>query len=285
MANEWVRIRVGLLSNPKVVAMAECLGRSRGLLHPLTTGFGGAFLEIVTVQVACAVVVSGLIRVWGSANEVAKDGVLKGISLGGLDAIAQIPGFGAAMAEVGWARESDDPKGVALPNFAEFNSPADTRGADRQRRFRERKALQAVTRNVTGDVTRNDREEKRREEDKQQKQLPPRARESPVVPVPNFRSTFLHLYPESPHKRYTTEAENIWATLEPEQRERCLAAVQLYAAEVAKWPKTERKYVLTPENWLKGYGPEFNVTAETFVREPGTEHVSTAFQRPAGFYK
>lgn len=281
MANEWIRLRVGLLSNPKVVAMAEHLGRQRGLLHPLTTGFGGAFLEVVTVQVACAVVVSGLIRVWGSANEVARDGVLKGLSLGGLDAIAQIPGFGAAMAEVGWARESNDPKGVTLPNFAEFNSPADTRGADRQRRYRERHS--PVTSDVTSDVTRNDREEKRRE-DLKQMQIP-RAREDLPAPAPNFRATFLAGYPECPNKGFETEAEHLWASYTADQRAKCLAARDDLAKAVMAAPKSERRWVWKPFNWMTRFGPDFESEAcRTFDRGAQQEPVSQTFKRPEGYY-
>lgn len=174
---EWTKMRNTLPSNPKVVGMAQFLGSQRKLLAPLTTGYGGALLEVVTLDVVVSVVVCGLLRVWGTANEVARDGVLKGVTLEGLDAIAHVPGFGRAMAEVGWARESKRPIGVVLPNFSEFNVPVDQRAADRQKRYRERirgkqagdnspedaspsgpdGVTDAVTGDVTRDVTRNDR--------------------------------------------------------------------------------------------------------------------------------
>lgn len=188
---EWTKMRNTLPSNPKVIGMAQALGSQRKLLAPLTTGFGGAMLEIVTLDVVVSVVVCGLLRVWGTANEVARDGVLKGVTLEGLDAIAHVPGFGKAMAEVGWARESRRPIGVVLPNFAEFNVPVDQRAADRQKRYRDRlkagladdnapevaspSGQDGVYRNVTRDVTRNDRPDQTRPrpEKTKEKQPPP----------------------------------------------------------------------------------------------------------------
>ena len=83
----------------------------------------------------------------------------------------------------------------------------------------------------------------------------------------NFRADFLSLYPESPNTRYSPQAERDWFALTDKQVEQCKAAIQIYAAEVALWPKVERKYVLKPENFINGYGPEFKVSAETFKRE------------------
>lgn len=190
---EWTKMRNTLPSNPKVVGMAQFLGSQRKLLAPLTTGYGGALLEVVTLDVVVSVVVCGLLRVWGTANEVARDGVLKGVTLEGLDAIAHVPGFGRAMAEVGWARESKRPIGVVLPNFSEFNVPVDQRAADRQKRYRERirgkqagdnspedaspsgldGVTDAVTGDVTRDVTRNDRPDQTRPEPEEIKKQPP----------------------------------------------------------------------------------------------------------------
>lgn len=178
---EWTKMRNTLPANPKVIGMAQFLGAQRKLLEPLTTGFGGPMLEIVTLDVVVSIVVCGLLRVWGAANEVARDGVLKGVTLEGLDAIAHVPGFGAAMAEVGWARESKRPRGVELPNFTEFNVPVDTRAAERQKRYRDKlkhgddpEPERNGERYVTRDVTRNDRPDQTRPEpEKDLKQLPP----------------------------------------------------------------------------------------------------------------
>lgn len=296
MANEWLKIRINLPSNPKVVAMAELLGRKRGGLASLTTGFGGPFLEVVTMQVACSVVVCGLIRVWGTANEVGSDGVLKGVSLEGVDAIALIRGFGAAMAEVGWARESTDPKGIVLPNFAEFNSPVDSRGADRQRRYRERHAT--VTRNVTRDVTRNDREEKRREEVTTKASAHENKREPDPVrnalaevngettlggdtdDDPQFETFWQHYPPVNKHGR--AEAERAWFRLTPAERAKAAATVAAYAKAKATGPPDHRRRVLKPANWLESR--VFEQDPATWLPPQETSKVSAQFARSDDAY-
>jgi len=81
-----------------------------------------------------------------------------------LDEISGVPGFGDAMAAVGWAIADADAKCVSLPNFSEHNTPAkDRTAAERQRRYRQNRngAVTALRNGVT--VTQR-REEKRREE-------------------------------------------------------------------------------------------------------------------------
>lgn len=95
--------------------------------------------------------------------------------------------------------------------------------------------------------------------------------------VRNFRADFLSIYPESPNTRYSTEAENMWALYDAEQDAACTRAVKLYAAEVGKWPINERKWVLKPENFLKGYGPNFTVSAATFARVVKDQKVSSNY--------
>jgi len=149
---------------------------------------------------------------------------------------------------------------LEVPRWLEHEPYFAEKARDRQRKRAERLAKSVgsptdVPRTSTGNPA---LEEKREEE---------RRKEPATTSAGNFRADFLSLYPESPNTRFTTQAERDWHQLTDKQREQCRAAVQVYAAEVARWSKAERKFVLLPEKWLKGYGPEFKVTAETFRRE------------------
>jgi hypothetical protein len=159
-------------------------------------------------------VTGALLSVWGVARNRGKrnsqtDLLLAGCSLFTLDDIADIPGFGAAMAEVGWAVETDE--GVVLPSFfREFNTDPNGKtntSAERQKRYREKKKGKGdvtrdvdadVTRDVTRDVTLRPREEKRREENKESlpteviSSEPPAATHEPIPtePAPEVILTF-----------------------------------------------------------------------------------------------
>lgn len=132
--------------------------------------------EIVTRNVMRYVTVTALLSVWGAANEHTRDGVFQNADLSDIDDMAGVPGFGAAMAAVGWAEYDEEQCTVSLPNFNEYNTSGSVRSAVaktaavRQKEYRDRKTEQKsdvtrdVTRDVTNDVTRDRREEKRRED-------------------------------------------------------------------------------------------------------------------------
>jgi hypothetical protein len=165
MAGDWIKMRPSLLTNPKVNGIARYLEGSAEVGRVLTTGFSGSMAEVVTRNVMRNVTVSCLLTVWGAANEHTTDGVFSNADLSDIDDMVGIPGFGAAMESVGWLIHDADACTVTLPNFSEYNTcgkdRAAEKNAERQRRFRERKASAG---NVTHNVTSNDREEKRREE-------------------------------------------------------------------------------------------------------------------------
>ena len=166
MAGEWVKMRSALLANPKVHAIAKAIGMDSRAGSALTTGFSGCPDEVLARCALRYVTVTALLCVWSSANEHATGGILSCCDLEDLDEIAGVPGFGEAMASVGWAIPDEATKSVSLPNFSDHNTPAkDRTAADRQRRYRQNRNG-GVARDVTRDVARdsNDREEKRREE-------------------------------------------------------------------------------------------------------------------------
>lgn len=187
MAGDWIKMRVWLASDPQTLGMADFLSVQRSfmdwLTDPVRRTCDESCYEHVTRNVTARVTVSGLLLVWGVANDRGKpdgdDLILCPCSLDHLDDIAGIPCFGDAMADVGWAVQEERTDGalaVRFPKFLQNNVPAEDRSrknnAERQRRLRERRASGSVTDNDKGNATSNatsnvtvtHREEKRRED-------------------------------------------------------------------------------------------------------------------------
>jgi hypothetical protein len=163
LAGDWIKMRGNLSTNPKVLRIAAILEESKAVGKQLTTGFSGALSEIVTRDVTRDITLASLLRVWAAANEHTTDGLWVGMHPEDLDHIAGVPGFGEAMVLVGWAIYNKDTDSTQLPNFLEHNAPAKygrSSGAERQKRYRE----SIKKRDVTETVTRDAREEKKREE-------------------------------------------------------------------------------------------------------------------------
>ena len=193
MAGDWIKMRVTLAKDPRVIAMADRLAVNRGfidwLCDPVRASCNETAYEHVTRNVTVAVTVSALLQVWGIANETGKpegeDLLLCHTRIDHIDGVCGVPGFGEAMEFVEWAIEEVDcgKYRVRLPKFLINNTPAEDRAkkanAERQRRFREKSnAASNGISNVTGNVTVTPREEKRREEKKEQEEqkqehLPP----------------------------------------------------------------------------------------------------------------
>lgn len=183
MAGDWIKMRTSLLTNPKVNGIARELESHRDVTGVLSTGFNGVMSEIVTRNVMRHVTVSCLLVIWGAANEHTKDGVFRNADISDIDDMVGVPGFAAAMEDVGWLVADAEAGTVTLPNFNEYNTSGDTRSAgaktnaQRQKEYRDRQkqSPDGNESNVTRDVTSNRREEKSREEKKEQKQMPPTA--------------------------------------------------------------------------------------------------------------
>lgn len=176
MAGDWIKMRASLCTHPKVWMIADLIGGSDEIGRRLSTGYNGALSEIVTRDVTRDIALAALLRVWCATNEHTDDGVWHMSTLDTLDNAAGIVGFGAAMAAAEWAIYNEKKGTVTLPNFLEYNAPAKHGGrssaAERQARYREkikleRDAQRNASCDVTGDITRNGREEKRREENKE----------------------------------------------------------------------------------------------------------------------
>ncbi|GEM_PF-1606479 len=170
MAGDWIKMRSDLYRDPKVSVIADELLGNQGDLARYVSQMNQRDM-CVTRNVMRNATVGALVSVWGVIRQRGKrvddDLACSGVVLAVIDDIADLPGFGEAMASVGWIIES--PEGLVFPRFFEEHNvdPAErskATNADRQRRYRERK--QAEESDVTRNVTVTPREEKSREEKK-----------------------------------------------------------------------------------------------------------------------
>ncbi len=133
MAGDWIKMRVGLHTHPKVVRMASASKADR--------------LRIV----------GALHAAWCLFDAHSVDGVLDGYTAEIVDELIGFPGFAAAMISVGWLEENGE--SLVMPGFSEHNGQSAKRraqDADRKKNVRKASASQA-------DKMRT-REEKRRED-------------------------------------------------------------------------------------------------------------------------
>jgi hypothetical protein len=162
MASEpWIKLRESIHTDPRVLTMAGILARTaiNYVMHADRSRDLLGETPFVTRDVMRDVTVAGLSRVWIAANRHTRDGTFNYCTLAQLDTLSGIPGFGEAMAAVGYAVYDSNSNTVTLPAFAQHNSSAksgrDSNSAERARRYRDRKNGASVTRDVTrdGDVT------------------------------------------------------------------------------------------------------------------------------------
>lgn len=176
MAQDWIKMRTDLYRHPKVCLMADILMQndsdlaryvSQNLQRDMT----------VTRNVTRNAVVGALLSLWGVIRHrgvrVGDDIFIHGAFISLIDDIADLPGIGEAMEQVGWAVQQDE--ALVFPRFFQENNadPDEIRkkkNAERQARYRTKKADQqakngdvtvGVTRNVT--ITHREREEKEKE--------------------------------------------------------------------------------------------------------------------------
>ncbi len=254
MAGDWIRMRASLVTNPKVIRMARLLAKNRSFMEWWTRGTqtrcDETVYEICDVTIVTRVTIGSLLPVWAQVNECASgDGFMNGATLFEVDEMAGVPGFGAAMAAVGWVEEVDG--GLRFPSFHEHNSVAKQRsslaksGSERTKEWRDRKAKAAVEGVVTGDVTRDvtvtslvdHREEKRREEKNNSKK--------PSQPPDGF-DEFWDLYPKKIDKPAAMRAfAKIAAKAHPD-----LMNLLGQCTDSDQWRKQGGQFVPNPATWL-----------------------------------
>jgi hypothetical protein len=187
MAGDWIKMRVWLAKDPKVIAIADWLSEHRPFMDwlsdPVRRHCDKSAYEHVTRHVTVSVTVTGLLQLWGVTRE---DGHRDGDDLivpmtdpTALDEIAGFPGLGEAMEFVGWAVYDENEHRTIFPKFFTRNASSDEmkriKDAERQRRRREN--LTSMSRDSHADESRDchadvtHREEKRREE--KEKNIPP----------------------------------------------------------------------------------------------------------------
>lgn len=148
MGADWVRVRVDLARDPKVISIARALSEDRRFRAwaSADASADGPPPRPVTVRVT----VAGLVAVWGVLRTDGRadgdDLAVDHLCLDDLDEIAGVPGLGAAMAGVGWAVARPG-GGVCLPKFFAQNGSTDdlrrARDAERKRRARAAASAQA----------------------------------------------------------------------------------------------------------------------------------------------
>ena len=260
MAGDWIKMRTSLLTNPKVNGIARELECSSVTGKALSNGYGGAMSEIVTRAVMRHVTVSSLLVVWGAANEHTHDGVFHNADLSDIDDMTGIPGFGEALAVVGWAVYDQSEQTVTLPNFNEYNTSGSERSAgaksaaERQKAYRERQKSQIsdVTSDVTNDVTSNRREEKRREEeihtsvpDSDVAQKIPTAKQDPI----GF-TEFWETWPSGSRKQAKGKCLEAWKKAHAEAAAAMVKAHVESLKDSASWKKNDGEFIPAPLVYL-----------------------------------
>lgn len=174
-------MRTDLYRDPKVCVMADILIDPDGALARYVNQNCQCNM-VVTRNVMRNVTVGALVAVWGVMRLRGKryedDLVCNGATVSVIDDIAEMPGFGDAMRQVGWVQDTES--GIVFPRFFEdYNvDPEETakkKNAERQQRLRDRRKQEAEERNVTSrdnNVTVTHREEKRREEKRHLSSVP-----------------------------------------------------------------------------------------------------------------
>jgi hypothetical protein len=152
MAGDWIKMTMGLQSHPKVVRILSATKADKFR------------------------VIGGLHAVWSIFDQHSVDGELPGYTFSTMDHVIGWPGFAQAMADVGWLGETAA-QTLVMPDFDTHNGEsAKRRAEDSNRKRKARKSPQSVrnlsaeTKDKTPDKMRT-REEKRREDIKENKQL------------------------------------------------------------------------------------------------------------------
>lgn len=135
MAGDWIKMRMGLSTSPKVVRIASALCADRFR------------------------VIGGLHAVWCLFDEHSTDGRLDGYTLEALDESIGFPGIGAAMHAVGWLEI--DGLSLCVPRFDEHNGQSAKRRAMEAQRKREGRKASA-----------DDADKKRTREEKRRDSVP-----------------------------------------------------------------------------------------------------------------
>jgi hypothetical protein len=178
MAGDWIKMRLNLVTHPKVMRVAQALVENRDYrewsgLHWVIPSEDERQARYDALRITRYVTVTALLRWWGYANEHIEDETIVGLWPDDIDQIAGVPGFCEAIEGVGWIEIDVKAGSVRVPNFNKYNVQAPNRGlsmtpAERQKAYRERLKQRDVTRYEPLRNDRDAREDKRREDKKEQ---------------------------------------------------------------------------------------------------------------------
>jgi hypothetical protein len=147
MAGDWIKMRVSLTRDPRVIRMADWLAGQADFISWLTVPAKVSCVTSayshVTRHVTVALCVTALLVTWGTAREQGdRDGddlILSQCDLDTISAMSDMPCFGPAMSLVGWAKQTEDGSVMFPKFFRENESPEEKhkrQAAERQARKR-----------------------------------------------------------------------------------------------------------------------------------------------------
>lgn len=144
MASDWIPIRVDLLDDPAVIAIAGELGLDE------------------------FAIAGRLLKLWAWCNKQLSNGDAAGVTELWIDRYVNATGFAAAMIRAGWLEKQ--PSGIEFPKFDRWNSKGAKRRVLTARRMRSHRVPGDANRDANRDAPSvtdaSTREEKRREEGK-----------------------------------------------------------------------------------------------------------------------
>jgi hypothetical protein len=262
MIGGWIKMRGNLRTNVKVLAMAKYLASDAAFMAWFRDGSVTSRVTERDIRIVTGVTIEGLLFLWSTAREcITEDDIVPFATIKTLSTIADIPSFGEAMGYIGWAVELPDGAGVRLPNFSEYNSVVaysrGQSGAERTKRWRDKKRDVTQSSQVTSRVTVCDapREEQNREEKNRVLKTPPnppegerRKRESKLSQFQKER--FDRWYKAYPKKVSPAHAEKAWDKIKPDDDllDRMIAAVERQK-QTEQW---RRGVIPNPATWLNG---------------------------------
>lgn len=123
---ESVTVKTSLLHNPKVQQMARYLGNEMAFRKWLFPDLPDQFINVtVRQEVVSRVIVTGLIQIRATIDDVAPDGFLGDAILSDIDFMCGVPLIGEAMFRAGWVQQEVGGLKFPTPGAKEKAKPAD----------------------------------------------------------------------------------------------------------------------------------------------------------------